>query len=349
VSKPWLIPLLCIACVALAATSLLVGSVAIPPAKLLAALVQPIPIDHDIVFNLRLPRALVALVAGGMLGLAGAILQTVTRNPLAEPGLMGVSAGAVLTIVSTILVSARFSAFEVLRQTGTHLALAGLVGGMAAGSLSYALARGARDEARMLVLFGVLVTGATLAVCSMLLLSVDEDQTRLVLRWMIGSLADDVWAQWQVLWPLALIGGVLGLASASLANVLRMGDTVAAGLGLRPWRARLLLIFIAALLTAGAVSVIGGVGFVGLIGPHLARQLVGADARRLFPTSILVSAALLLSADLAGRLVPMVGIAQHLGLPQTAAAGLPVGAITPVLGVPFFFMVLHWRRRRRLS
>lgn len=348
-SKAGVVPLLCIACAALAAISLLVGSVTVPPGKLLAALMHPTPIYYNIVVNLRLPRALVALVAGGMLGLAGALLQTVTRNPLAEPGLMGVSAGAVLAIVSMVLVSAQFNAFGVLRQTGSDLALVGLVGGMGAGSLSYALARGARDEARMLVLIGALVTGATLAVCSMLLLSVDEDQTRLVLRWMVGSLADDGWTQWRVLWPLAFIGGVLGLSSASLANVLRMGDAVAAGLGLRPGRARVMLIFVAALLTAGAVSVIGGVGFVGLIGPHLARQLVGADARRLFPASVLLSAALLLSADLAGRLVPTIGVAQLLGLPQTASSGLPVGAITPVLGVPFFFMVLYWRRRRRLS
>jgi iron complex transport system permease protein len=347
-SKPWLVPLLCLVCVALAAISLLVGSVGVPPGEVLAALVQPVPIYHDIVFNLRLPRALVALVAGAMLGLAGALLQAVTRNPLADPGLMGVSAGALLAIVSTFLISARFSAFGVLRQTGTDLALAGLVGGMGGGSLSYALARGCHDEARMLVLFGVLVSSATLAVCSMLLLSVDENQTRLVMRWMIGSLADVVWTQWQVLWPLAIIGCVLGLSSASIANVLRMGDALAAGLGVRAGRARAMLIFVAALLTAGAVSVIGGVGFVGLIGPHLARQLVGADARRLFPTSILLSAALLLAADIAGRIAPM-SLAQRLDLPVTAASGLPVGAITPVLGVPFFFMILYWRRRRRLS
>jgi iron complex transport system permease protein len=281
-----------------------------------------------------------------MLGLAGAILQAVTRNPLAEPGLMGVSAGAVLAIVIVILAASRAEGLGIVRETGWHLGLAGVAGGMAAGALTYALSRhhGA-SRPTLLVLMGVLVAGAASAITSALLLTADENQLRLVLHWTIGSTSGRGWVHVEMIAPYAVVGLAMGLLAAGLANALALGDGVAAGLGLRVERARLLLIFAAAVLTAGAVSVVGGIGFVGLIGPHLARMLVGNDARRLFPAAALAAAVLLLIADLGARSTPLGWIEAWTRSPVPAPTGVPVGVMTPLLGVPFFLWLVFARRR----
>jgi iron complex transport system permease protein len=324
------------ALVAAALAQLAIGTVAIPLAEL--------P-DHIILHAVRLPRLIVVLLAGSMLGLAGALLQTVTRNPLAEPGLMGVSAGAVLAIVAAIIIASRAEGLGVVRETGWHLGLAGVAGGMAAGALTYALSRhhGASRPV-LLVLMGVLVAGSASALTSVLLLTADENQLRLVLHWTIGSTNGRGWVHVEMLLPYAAAGLAMGLLSAGVANALQLGDGVAAGLGLRVEHARLLLIFAAAVLTAGAVSVVGGIGFVGLIGPHLARMLVGNDARKLFPAAALVAALLLTVADLGARTFPLGWIEAWTRSPVPAPTGLPVGVVTPLLGVPFFLWLVFARR-----
>jgi len=324
--------LLLAALLAASAAQLAIGTVAIPLAEL--------P-DHIILHAVRLPRLIVVLLAGAMLGLAGALLQTVTRNPLAEPGLMGVTAGAVLAIVATIILASRSEGLGIIRETGWHLGLAGVAGGMVAGALTYALSHHhGTTRPVLLVLMGVLVAGSASALTSVLLLTADENQLRLVLHWTIGSTNGRGWVHVEMLLPYAAAGLAIGLLSAGVANALQLGDGVAAGLGVRVEHARLLLIFAAAVLTAGAVSVVGGIGFIGLIGPHLARMLVGNDARRLFPAAALVAALLLTLADLGARTFPLGWIEAWTRSPVPAPTGLPVGVVTPLLGVPFFLWLV---------
>ena len=306
----------------------------------LALLQQPQEQLHQqVVWGLRLPRALVALVAGGMLGLAGAILQTVTRNPLAEPGLMGVSSGGVLAIVIYI-VAVSGGRSSSLPDAGIMLPLVGLVGGMAAATLTYVLSYQRGSDPVRLILTGVLVAGVCSALTSLLLLWADDYQVQRILRWTIGSTSGRVWVHWNTLWPIALAAVPLGLVCAGLANTLQLGDSVARGLGQRVELTRLTLLFAASFLTSGAIAVVGAVGFIGLIGPHMARRIVGGDVRRLFPLSLVLTAIILIASDILARTITIGWIGLVTGLDIPEGSGLPVGAVTALLGAPFFLYLL---------
>lgn len=336
-----------LALVALIVLHIVVGTVEVSPADVLAVLANraETPLHRQVVWGLRLPRALVGAVAGAMLGLAGAILQTVTRNPLADPGLLGVSAGGVLAIVAGIVLLAAPARPSGLVDAGLLLPLLALAGGMLAGMLSYGLSwsAGGSDPVR-LVLAGVLVGGMCSAATTLLLLWADEQNVQRIVRWTIGSLSGRVWVHWHTLWPVALVALPLALLGAGLANALQLGDAVATGLGLTVERARVALLFVAALLTAGAVAVVGSVGFIGLVGPHLARRMVGGDGRRLFPLSALLAALLLLASDILARTLSLGWVSTLTGLSLPEGAGLPVGAVTALLGAPFFLALLLRRR-----
>jgi iron complex transport system permease protein len=324
---------------------IVVGTVDLTAQQVVAALVGRAedPLHHQVVWELRLPRALVAILAGGMLGLAGAMMQTVTRNPLADPGLLGISAGGVLAVVMWVVLGSRAEAGAGLAG-GLLLPLLAFAGGMVTGLVVYLLSwQGGIDSTR-LVLTGVLVGSMCTAFTAVLMLWAGEQNVLRIVRWTIGSTAGRVWVHWHTIWPVALVAIPLGLACAGLANALQLGDGVAAGLGLRVERARLLLLSTATLLTAGAVAVVGAIGFIGLIGPHMARRVVGGDVRRLYLASVLLTAALLLAADIAARTLTIgwVGVMTGLDIPE--AAGLPVGAVTALLGAPFFLFLLLRRR-----
>lgn len=321
---------------------IIVGTVELAPAEVMAALLnqQTDELHRQVVWHLRLPRALVGLLAGAMLGLAGAILQTLTRNPLADPGLTGVSAGGVLAIVIWIAFGARLHPETTPIDAGLILPLLGLGGGLLTGLLVYVLSwQGSADPTR-LVLTGVLVGGLCSALTSLLLLWADAYAATRIVRWTVGSLSGRVWIHWHTIWPIALLAIPLGLASAGLANALQLGDGLARGLGVSLERTRLLLLVAAALLTAGAVAVVGNVGFIGLIGPHIARRIVGSDVRRLFPLSVVVAASLLLVADIVARTLTLGWVGALTGLQIPDTAGLPVGAVTALLGAPFFLYLL---------
>jgi iron complex transport system permease protein len=300
-------------------------------------------LHRQVVWGLRLPRALVALAAGGMLGLSGAILQTITRNLLAEPGLMGVSSGAVLAIVLFIVVDGGGSIGDTV-DSGLTLPLVGMVGGLASGLLVYALCYkrgvfGGSDPMR-LVLVGVLVGGVNSALIAVVLLAADADEIQRVIRWTVGSTSGRVWVHWDTIWPIALVAVPLGMLSIGWANALQLGDGVARGLGVLVERVRFVLLAASALLTAGAVAVVGAIGFVGLIGPHAARLVAGSDVRRLFPLSVVFTAILLIVSDSAARTITIGWVGLITGLDIPDMAGLPVGAVTALLGAPFFLFLL---------
>lgn len=323
-----------------------VGTLNFTPLQVVRALVNRAEeqLHRQVVWGLRLPRALVALGAGAMLGTAGAILQTVTRNPLAAPGLIGVSQGGVLAIVAYIVLASRSVQFGFISDAGLVLPLAALIGGITAALLTYALSYAQGSDPVRLVLVGVLVGAVCSALASVLLLAARDNEVQRIVRWTVGSTAGRVWIHWHTLWPVALIAIPLGFLSAGLANVLQLGDGVARGLGVRVEGVRVILLFVAALLTAGAVAVVGAVGFVGLIGPHAARRLTGGDVRRLFSLSAALTANLLIAADIVARTVSIGWLNTVFGLDVPTGAGLPVGAVTALLGAPFFLYLLLRRR-----
>jgi iron complex transport system permease protein len=285
---------------------------------------------HDAIVNdVRLPRALMAVTVGALLGLSGALLQGVTRNPLASPSLTGVLAGGVLAVVM-------WMAFmpENL-QSGGLLPLVAIGGGLITGLLVYSVAWQRGSNPVRLTLAGVLV-GAVFTSITSLVLLFDGQNMGNILQWLIGSLNGRTWSHWHTLWPYALVALPLGLLCAALANVLNLGDEMAAGLGLPVELTRAALLFVAVILSAGAVSVVGNITFVGLIAPHIARRIVGGDYRRLLPFSTLFAGGLLLSADILARTVSL----SFSGGQDVSVSSLPVGALTALLGALFFFYLL---------
>lgn len=299
-----------------------VGSVSLSPSEVWDVVVgrSGDRLHRVVVLELRLPRALVAAVAGGMLGLSGATLQSITRNALAAPELTGVSAGVILLTVVWLAYGPAGT------MTGRIVPLVAFIGGVAAAMLAYALSRRGASDPLRLILAGVLISAILQSATSLIVL-VHQGPTGGVLNWTIGSLNGRTWSHWGVIWPWAAVTVSATLLSASRVNALQLGDDIAVGLGVRAEATRAILLVLSALLAAGALAVVGAIGFVGLIAPHIARQLVADDARRLFPFTLLVGAVVLLGADVAARAV-------------TNPVELPTGVVTTVLGALFFLRLL---------
>lgn len=279
------------------------------------------PLQLKIVLDLRLPRIVVALLMGGSLGVAGAILQGVFRNPLADPYVLGTSSGAALA-----------AAFGLLATQGTGVwlvPLLALTGALVTSAVVVSLGRDAWGvRAERLLLAGVGI-GFFLSAILMLVMSLAQaDGVKRALLWMAGDLAGADWSVVPVASLLMLLGFVLALARRRGLNALALGDEVAFGLGLEPGRERTLLVLAASLLTAASVALGGIVGFVGLMVPHAVRALVGADARRVLPLSALGGGMLLCLADTVGRSV----------LPPVE---IPAGVVTALIGAPWFLIMLR--------
>lgn len=305
-----------------------IGTANVTPAQVIDVLTgqQVDKVTFTIIYDLRLPRALVAVLAGAMLALAGAIMQAVTRNPLAEPDLTGASAGAVFFAV--LWLSRDMIGWNVA-PPGVGVPAVAMLGSLLTGGFVYVMsrARGSQSNTVRLVLTGVMVSAVMRSLTSLVLL-VNQNAISGILLWIIGSLNGRTWVHWDTIWPWAAVTLPLGLACASLANAVYLGEDLATGLGLRVELSRALLLFVAVLLTAGAVSVVGALGFLGLIAPHLTRRLVGNDARRVFPVSAVLGASLLLLADVVAR-------------GMTRVVDLPVGAVMALLGAPFLMYLLR--------
>jgi len=310
-----------------------VGTVWVPPGRVLDALLDRSvdPVDRQIVWHLRFPRALVGAAVGAMLGLSGAMLQVIMRNSLAEPGLTGVSAGGVLFGVAFL------TGLWGLPYPGGWLPYIILSGSLTVGGLVYlaSLHRG-RVEPFRLVLTAVILNAFIASLTSIMML---RAQSALggILPWLIGSLHGRVWDDVRLILPWAAVTIPTALLMARFANVIQLDDDIARGVGLRLQLARATLFTTAAALAAGAVSVSGAIAFVGLITPNVARRLTGDDARRLFPLSMLLGALLLLIADL---------VAQSLSIRppipgNTQRAGLPVGAVLALIGGPMLIVLLR--------
>ena len=218
-------------------------------------------VTYTIVHELRLPRALVAVLAGAMLALAGAIMQAVTRNPLADPDLTGASSGAVFFAVLWL---SRQLFYRNVAPPDISIPAVAMVGSVLTGGFVYVLSRGRdrQSNTMRMILTAVMVSAIFRSLTSLILL-VNQNATTGILTWLIGSLNGVTWEHWDTIWPWAAFTIPVGLACAGVANVLHLGDDIASGLGSRVERARLLLLFVAVLLTAAAVSVVGALGFSG--------------------------------------------------------------------------------------
>ena len=276
-----------------------------------------------VVRQLRLPRVLLAALVGAGLGASGAALQGATRNGLAEPYLLGVSGGAAVGAVIAVA----------LHAPAPVVPLAGLAGALAAVALSLIVAHaaGGQGDARVVLMAGVVVGAFANAAIMVALAGVDANAVRGALWWMMGSAADASWPQVRALAPYVAIGVAALLALARPIDLLALGEDAAAGLGVDVARVTLAVYAAGALLAAGTVAAAGLVGFVGLLVPHLARAAGARTHRTIIGASAIGGAALVVVADLVARVAR----------PPTE---LPLGAVTAILGVPFFLS-----RLRRLT
>lgn len=295
--------------------SISVGAKDIPLAEVWRLVFQPDgSTDGLIVQTLRLPRAVAALAVGACLAVSGAMLQGITRNPLAGPGILGVNAGAALAILAVVVFLPALPA--------RWFVAAAFAGGLLAAGLVYAIAVTVGLTPVRLALAGVAV-GALLAASSNAILILFEERARGALFVLSGSVAGRTWEGLLPVLPWAAGSLALALLSAQLVNLLALGEDVARGLGVRVGLVRAWATALAVLCAAAATSIAGPVGFLGLMAPHLARGLVGADYRRVLPLSAVLGAAILLLADVGARLVDR-------------PLETPVGILITAVGAPFF-------------
>ncbi|MGW1677331.1 FecCD family ABC transporter permease [Saccharopolyspora sp. NPDC002376] len=275
------------------------------------------PLTAQIVHELRMPRVLVGAGAGMCLGMAGVVLQAVLRNPLASTDVTGVGSGAVLGAVAATLMGGDFT-------SPARLVLVAMIGGTLGGAALWLFATRVGSDPVRLVVVGVMVSAA-LAGASMVLLTARPQLTGSMTQWLIGSLNGRTWAHWAALWPWLLAASVAGLLVSAVIQVLAVDDDhgSAIGLAVSPWRSAVLLV--AVVLTAVAIASVGAMAFVGLLAPHAARALFGADLRFALPAAGLFGAATVCAADVVAQTVTSWAA-------DPARAGIPTGAVTAVIG-----------------
>lgn len=310
------------------AVSLLVGGAAVPVRAIAFALAHPQSGDivATIVWQLRVPRVCIAVVVGAALGISGALLQGMLRNPLVDPFLTGVSAGAAAAIVIAI-------------GAGVALALVpalGFFAGIATALLVAALARrGTGIDPTRLILAGVSLSSFFSALIAVVLVRAQSTSySSAIVSWLAGSLAGRGWHDLAFAAPYALAGAALAVLSIPALDALRLGDVRAASVGVNVDRAQWIILASTALLTASAVTLSGTIGFVGLIVPHIARRVVGSAAAGVLFASAILGAGFTALADAASRTL-------------FAPAELPIGVLLAFIGVPvFLYLYLHDPRQR---
>ncbi|MDP3893983.1 iron ABC transporter permease [Nocardioides sp.] len=312
------------------------GQLQIPLAEVAGSLLHRLGLDlgplpthprgDATLWSVRFPRVVMALVVGAALGVAGALMQGVFGNPLAEPSVVGVSAGAAVAAAAAIVFSLSFAG-------PWTIAVCAFGGGLVTTLLVYALSRAdGRTEVVTLVLTGIAINAVAGALLALLMFLGDTQAREQIVFWQLGSLNGSRWQHVGVVLPLALVGLGVAMACARRLDLLALGERPARHLGVHVERLRILVIVVVALLTAAAVSFCGIVAFVGLVVPHLVRMITGPGHRVLLPASMLAGALLLVLADLAARTL-------------VAYADLPLGMLTSLVGGPVFFWLLRRARR----
>lgn len=323
-----------------AAGALCVGATMLSPMRGLAIVIDALapssadPSDQvaKLVLTLRLPRVLLAALVGAALATSGAALQGLLRNPLADPGIIGMSAGGTLGAVIAIMLGS--AATPLLRTLGTSASA--FLGALLAMAVVMTIAtRRGQTSTLSIVLAGVAVGSLCGALTGLALYTSDDRQLRDITVWMLGSIAGASWATAPGFAPLLLLPTLALLLVAAPLNALVLGEREASMLGIRIQWLKLFIVLAAALAVGAAAALAGLIAFVGLVTPHLVRLVFGADQRIVLPASALLGAALMMAADAAARSL-------------VAPAELPVGILTSLLGAPFFIWLLR-RARRALA
>ncbi len=339
------LPVLGAIAVLISIAALGLGPVAVPWERVIATLLQSLGLNTDTVvpaheaatvLQLRLPRIVLGMLSGATLAVSGAALQGVLRNPLAEPGLIGVSGGAALAAATVIVLGPRWFALLDWLPLIYLLPLAAFAGGLLATLivLRWASVRGELSVATVL-LAGIAINALALAGIGLLSHVADDFALRSLNFWMFGSLGKASWNEILLATPLMLAPLLLTLRTGRALNALLLGEAEAAHLGIDVAKLKRWLTLGIALSVGAAVSLMGTVAFVGLLVPHLLRLWLGPDNRLLLPAAALLGGILLVAADVAARCVA----------PPTE---IPVGILTSLLGAPFFLWLL-WRERSRVS
>jgi iron complex transport system permease protein len=279
---------------------------------------------YDLVVNrFRLPRALVAFLAGGGLALSGVILQGITRNPLASPGVLGLNAGAALVAVTCMVLVPSFPI--------ALLPVAAFLGALSAAALSYLLAWRRGLSPMRLVLVGVGIAASAGAIVSFLLTFSDIAQAKRAVIWIAGSVYGRSWEHFWPLLPWLLVLFPLTMFLGRRLDVLQLGDDLAVGLGSRLESSRGILLLISVALAGSSVAMAGTIGFIGLMAPHIARYRVGSSSIRLIPTATLLGGLLVMLADLLGRIL-------------IAPLEIPCGILIALIGAPYMIYLLLSKR-----
>ncbi|ADD67600.1 transport system permease protein [Denitrovibrio acetiphilus DSM 12809] len=278
---------------------------------------------YHVVMNIRIPRIIVGGLVGINLALSGAILQSILKNPLADPGIIGISSGAGLSAMFVMI----------LYPAVSHLVpFAAFLGAMGTAALIYMLAYENGAHPLRLILAGVAIS-AFLGAFMTALMVLQSDKVQGTLSWMAGALNGRSWNHVQMILPYSVIGVLGAFVCGKYLNILALGDDVAKGLGMSVEKSKLFMVILATMLAASAVSVAGMLGFVGLIIPHITRLMVGSDNRILIPLSAVFGALTVIIADT---------VARTLFSPYE----LPVGVIMAFAGAPFFLYLLNRRVRK---
>jgi iron complex transport system permease protein len=287
--------------------------------------------DWSIVWQIRAPRVVLAAIVGSTLSIAGASYQGVFRNPLVDPYLLGVAAGAGLGATIVITVNRSGTSSWIIDP----LPMIAFGGGLIAVLVTYLLGTTAKGErsSTSLVLAGVAVTSLATA-AQTFLLQRNSDVVRQVYSWILGRLSSATWGDVRLVLPYVVFSTVVLLLHRRLLDVLRVGDEEATALGVNVRRVRLAVVIAATLGTASVVAVSGLIGFVGIIVPHAVRLVVGTSYRLVLPISLLFGAAFLILADIPGRVLDN-------------PAETPIGVVTAFLGAPFFLLILRTRKNER--
>ncbi|TXF84386.1 iron ABC transporter permease [Neolewinella aurantiaca] len=293
-------------------------------------------LEQFLVWQVRLPRLLMAVVVGSALAMTGAATQGLFRNPLAEPTLIGVTSGAMLFAVGMLVFSVHLLAAFPLWVQQLGVSLASFIGALLTTGIVYRLAagRGQLNVATML-LAGIAIAALTGAITGLLIYQSDEEQLRDITFWSLGSLSGANWTQVAIAAPIVITGGYFLGRDALALNAFLLGEREAAQLGFSVERVKKRVIVWTALIVGVCISLTGLIGFVGLVIPHVLRLWMGTDYRRLLLYSGLLGASFLLMADTLSRSI-------------LAPAELPIGILTALVGAPFFLWLLL-RERRKIS
>lgn len=326
--RPWLLGLLLlIGLLLLASYSLTVGARHIPLPTIWKALVNydPSQVDELLVQTLRVPRLLLAVACGISFGVAGALMQGITNNPMASPSIMGVNSGAALGLAVAMIF---------LPDSSLNVAVLFAFGGAALATviiMALANRNGSRMSPVFLALAGTAVSAVLLAITQALVVFFDVAQD--LSYWTAGGISGVRMPQVLLLWPWTLVGIIMAIGLSKSVTLLSFGEEMAIGLGGYMGRIRFLAGLAVLILCGSAVAIAGPIGFVGLVTPHMARQLVGIDYRKVIPITALLGAILLVGADLVARSV-------------AAPFEIPLGAITALIGVPFFLYLANRKGAR---